>query len=494
MTLSNPLLNAHEDQRLEIRPWNELTVAALILLHMSWIVPWFYLISARILPAGEGKIFVIFSLIETSLYLVVRLGTFFHLKLRIRQGAFLVVLGLSWLGSWLALKTGPLDSTSFLTGSFGTILSDLGGRISHEMLLLIVVLFLSKLAMDMAREWNGPTTVFSSLRVSVIMLCVLGFVVGRNAEQIAVFSVYLFLGAGMVALVAARMASLERKRGGRQGAFDRRWLLAVSGLTIVLVGLASVVSSLVTGQVNRLSLALRSLLTAFLTIVSLPFTLLMYLLEPLIEALRNLTKNTKPYQVPDLNIPLNSTPVPGDNASSNGVVLATIGQVLVWAVFLFILFILVRRLGKWYASQIQAVQDERQSLLEAGGLWKMLLATLRGQYKKAVDSLTGLPHLGRRERLRAATRVRQIYADLMDLSKELGNPRPAAVTPLEFLPVIQDLLQEPAHDLDTITQAYLRVRYGVLPETIQEIQAVETAWVRVKTYAEQLLKQNSSMA
>jgi len=304
----------------------------------------------------------------------------------------------------------------------------------------------------------------------------------------------LFLGAGMIALVAARMAALERKRGGRQGAFDRRWLLAVTGLTVLLVGLATFVSSLLTGQVNRISAILRNIITAFFTLVSLPFTLLVYLLQPLIDAIQRLTKNAKPFQVAEPALPLVETPLAGEASSKGSAIWPVIGQVLVWVVFLFAVYLLLRRLGSWYISQIQTLQDERQSLIDAGGLWKMLLASLRGQFRRAADSLSGLPRFGRRERLRAAARVRQIYVDLMDLSTDLGAPRPAASTPSEFLPVIQKVFLDTPQDLVTITQAYLRVRYGVLPETIQEIQAVETAWQRVKTYGERLLKQNSSMA
>ena len=95
-------LISQEDGRLGFRPWNELTVAALILLHMSWVVPWFFLIAGASVSQPEARVFLTLCLVEASLYLLVRLGILLRLKLRIRQGVFLVGLGLCWLASWLA--------------------------------------------------------------------------------------------------------------------------------------------------------------------------------------------------------------------------------------------------------------------------------------------------------------------------------------------------------------------------------------------------------
>ena len=265
MSVLNLLSKPQDDQPLEIKPWNELTVAASIVIHMSWIVPWFYLITIPYKPPSEGRLLVVFCLVEAGVYLVVRLEAFFNLKLRIRQGSLLVALGLGWLAEWLVLKPGMAAASSVQMGSLGTMVGDLGGRLSYEILLLVVVLLFGMFAMDMAREWNSPGVVFNRLRLNVIMLCLFGLIAGQKAGELTVFSVYLFLGAGMIALVASRMASLERKRGDRQGAFDRRWLLAVVGLTVVMVGMASFVSNLVTGQMGRLLQALRAFFTAFIT-------------------------------------------------------------------------------------------------------------------------------------------------------------------------------------------------------------------------------------
>jgi hypothetical protein len=80
----------------------------------------------------------------------------------------------------------------------------------------------------------------------------------------------------------------------------------------------------------------------------------------------------------------------------------------------------------------------------------------------------------------AAARIRRIYAQLMDLAEKLGVSRPASQTPLEYLPRLQSLFPEESGNVSTITDAYLRIRYGELPELDEEVRKVTQAWKQVQ--------------
>ncbi|RMF45618.1 MAG: DUF4129 domain-containing protein, partial [Anaerolineae bacterium] len=84
------------------------------------------------------------------------------------------------------------------------------------------------------------------------------------------------------------------------------------------------------------------------------------------------------------------------------------------------------------------------------------------------------------QRRRAAERIRQVYAEFMDLCARHEVPRPPAVTPLEFIPLTETLLPTTQREVRLLTDAYLRVRYGQLPETQADVQAVEDAWSALK--------------
>jgi hypothetical protein len=87
------------------------------------------------------------------------------------------------------------------------------------------------------------------------------------------------------------------------------------------------------------------------------------------------------------------------------------------------------------------------------------------------------------QRLLAAAQVRRIYAQLMDLCGKLGYARPAALTPLEFLPTLKQVFPEGEAQANLITRAYMKVRYGELPETDAEVKEVKRAWNWLKSHA-----------
>jgi hypothetical protein len=130
------------------------------------------------------------------------------------------------------------------------------------------------------------------------------------------------------------------------------------------------------------------------------------------------------------------------------------------------------------------LEEERDALLDPRDLPHLILNNLR---QRAAQALAALSRLRPGERLRAAERIRRIYAELLDLSAKLGSPRPAASTPSEFIIVLQGIFSPLYNELNTITHAYLRVRYGELPETRQEVGDVEAAWDKIRVRGEEML-------
>ena len=130
---------------------------------------------------------------------------------------------------------------------------------------------------------------------------------------------------------------------------------------------------------------------------------------------------------------------------------------------------------------------EYQSLLDQEDLFGLLRSALRRGLGKVADGIGQIMHLRHAKRMLAAARIRRIYARLMDLSAKLNQPRPPSKTPLEFLPELEGIFPTLSMELGTITNAYLRVRYGELPETHQEVEIVETAWKRVRSYGQEKL-------
>jgi hypothetical protein len=131
--------------------------------------------------------------------------------------------------------------------------------------------------------------------------------------------------------------------------------------------------------------------------------------------------------------------------------------------------------------------DEEEGELEQTDLFSLIRAALRkamSRLRGEVEDWVGFHSL---RRVVAAARIRRIYASLLNLSARMNLVRSAAETPLEFLQKLQARLPNSEDDLQLITGAYLRVRYGEIPETDEEIQAVLTSWRRVRLAGERTL-------
>ena len=79
-----------------------------------------------------------------------------------------------------------------------------------------------------------------------------------------------------------------------------------------------------------------------------------------------------------------------------------------------------------------------------------------------------LERLGLLRQWRAAASIRRIYRLMCRAAAAAGYPRLEAETPNEYLPTLSQVWPENAAEARLITDAFIRVRYGELPETAEE--------------------------
>ncbi len=94
------------------------------------------------------------------------------------------------------------------------------------------------------------------------------------------------------------------------------------------------------------------------------------------------------------------------------------------------------------------------------------------------DSLLAkvLRRLGMLRNLKTAVSIRRIYQQMLQAADAAGFPRLESETPFEYLITLAQAW--PTHPTETrlITQAYVNVRYGEIPETQAELDAIFSAW------------------
>ncbi len=126
---------------------------------------------------------------------------------------------------------------------------------------------------------------------------------------------------------------------------------------------------------------------------------------------------------------------------------------------------------------------------------KNLVAAGNGRFGKILLDVTDrLPFVrARREKQsnrqsdwrnwRAAVSILKIYQQMIQIGHEAGYPRGASETPYEYLHTLLKLWPDRRQEVQLITRAYVKIRYGELPENKQEFEAIKAAWERVKETA-----------
>ena len=358
--------------------------------------------------------------------------------------------------------------------SFTTLGADLL-EFWHIFLLLLMILH----AVRLAREPLQVYTSRANFQLGLFLLLIYGLLFSWGKPAQAITTTYGFLFFGITAISAARISTLSENRGGRLPHLKLNWLLGILVTTAVIVGIAVLLGWFTTNIASEAVSTALTILFALLLVVGVvvfsPVLLLILLLGPsLMQLLDTLSRITLFADLMKFaKTTANQVGITQDWLEAAA---QTTKPVALFAALAGI-FVLVLLATAWRPWQRHLKAEETASTLPLRAALRfprLLLKRFSGR----------LPSGGR---ILAAARIRWVYAQLMDLASRLDHPRLPSATPLEFLPQLQDLFPGQEKLLDVITQAYLKVRYGELPETYEEVQNVLTGWEQIKTHGKQLL-------
>jgi hypothetical protein len=142
------------------------------------------------------------------------------------------------------------------------------------------------------------------------------------------------------------------------------------------------------------------------------------------------------------------------------------------AIFLIGLILLVTlALGR-------VVQLRRRAMAEGGVREPSPYLNMQPRLSSLADRVRSFLNIGGRRR--AAETIRHIYRRLCAVAAAYGYPRPPNQTPNEFLATLAQVWPNLLPESRVITEAYNRVRYGELPESKAEMDAIKAAWLAIQ--------------
>lgn len=130
--------------------------------------------------------------------------------------------------------------------------------------------------------------------------------------------------------------------------------------------------------------------------------------------------------------------------------------------------------GKRYNDDDTEYIDRREQV--KGGLRKAFTK----RFKRLGNTLGLVKRFGLGRDLFGALTIRWIYGRMERLGKKRGFPRRDAQTPYEYRQQLTDAFPGGESDINLITDAYVAIRYGEVPEDGQRLNNVRDAFERLK--------------
>ncbi len=466
---------------IRIRFWAELARLMLVAMELMLVSGWYSGLDTQ--QQGWGRVALVLGVVVMISHYLARLLNAVHISARGRRILFAAWIITAMLGSMklLIFPHQPVRLAELLTLPFIVVGPEQNASLGGFLHLLLVG-FLIWRGVVLAAAPVTVTQVQRSFQVGIVVLIFYGLSLGRAANA-GYGLVFAFLTIGILGMASVRMSVLSDLRGGRAGRFAPDWVLAIAGSALLLVGLGLLGGSLLHWPVAWLVKAftglVMGLLGVVLVVMAYPLLLLVQWIGP---AMQNLFANfpqiilfqqIEAWLEEMAKNPIHISPVLTEafNASRVGMRVLTLA-----AVFVIVLLLLrIRPLRR------RTETEEETSNVELRLAWPR-------RERQPRRGLAGIPGL---RRWLAAAHIRRIYGELMTLFARMQQPRPQALTPLEFLPHMQSALPEHIAELETITRAYIGIRYGQYPETHDEVQAVEQAWARVQSAGRRVIVQEN---
>lgn len=150
---------------------------------------------------------------------------------------------------------------------------------------------------------------------------------------------------------------------------------------------------------------------------------------------------------------------------------------------LIVLWLVVRSFRRWRRTYATA-GGVREAAVAEGNLAGDVANYLRDQWRRLRDAAD----VRRMLRLRNAGSIRAIYTNMLTLMAVARRPRELGQTPYEYEPVVTGALPTQHADVEAITDAYVRARYGEQDIDSAEFERLRDAWRRVRDEQHRLIQ------
>ena len=488
--MSDAVLSAGEQPQAS-RTWQVWTVAKQELLYLCWALMEIALLTpvaltfmgwARFWPPGQVALWLLLLMLLP--FNLVRFLSALHIKRKVQWRVVLGALLLTLLITWRILLFNPLAlfDFSWLADLFGNI-GESTSLWAQTLILFLLILFLWWRGLRLVQLHPEIHGVGLRLRAGVLIFVPIALL-PRSGGSVWSFMpfVLLYFLVGLTAVSLIRAEQVERERSGFAASLSPRWVSTIFVTSLLVVLAAALFAALLSGETLALILQWFSPLRAAIlagTVVALGtafylasplfalFNLFLTWLTNLLSAIFLGFSDSMGFEIP-VNLDAFNDILPTEEEAAEVVgftipaeATRTVTVLLMLAVVLLLSYVLTRRF-----KQPALSPNSGGPIRTTGG------GTLPGE---SIGQRL-LQRLGILRRWRTAASIRQLYQAMCNAAAAAGHTRSPSETPYEYLATLGEVWPDNQPEAHLITEAYVRVRYGEIPETEEELQEIRQAW------------------
>jgi len=489
MTLSRRVISENFLLYLRQAIWYELGLFSLLMMEMMWIFPWFCVITPTIQARGTIVSFISLFIFFLTITIANRILRTFGLRPLIHRLILIVLLllGIYSLSSILVYPGLGLSFTEIVRHTL----------ISFQNILELIPEGFIVILMSIYMWWRGIVisstatleirTTEKKFRLGILALAAYGIVFKDNRIDYLLWVLPFYFAFGLMAVTLSRTSSLGRGITTFRLPYTGKWFVGMALITII-----TIVAGLLTGQLLQSKLAyvvynfisenFTKLLKIFEVLLFPIVELAVYLAEKVMEFLSGLI-DPDAFQNFLNQMQGQATPeIPIEQGESTFRLPPEAIAAIVILLLLGLIILLVRRAQQQQRYGIPKIDDTGESISNPEKFGTRLRRLL-DQFRESIEIIQ---QFGIGRRMITATIIRRIYSLLLETAVNLGHPRHTAETPYEFQQKLFQVFPNHCEEIGIITDAYVCVRYGEIPEEDESIAEVQEAWASIETEARKL--------
>jgi hypothetical protein len=467
-----------------------------ILMNACWIAPWITLITGQFVKVSLNTVIEIGTVHLLASLLFVRWAL--HRQVhpsRIEARVILLMssaagLTVLFAPSWVQAHDGTGALT--LPDLFRTTAKTNGVPVG--LLIMFWALYVWRRGYRLSSGYITLVRASFGLRLGIVaFVWVLIFANFHLREEILSLVPIFFLF-GLLSSGLARANSLNLDRAGPGSALGRGWMISLFGIAVILTLGGYVAALWLTGMDMSLVAAALGIVARVL------FALVFLILAPalfLVNLVYNFFLTLLPDQATNSAADTGASGVKASHETvaswlttlaqiSSSVILAIVVLIVLITLLALIWFLLFAR------ERQDEYQDEKHETLGTGAVVGGLRQTLRDNWQRLASMLGVLRQFGLGRELFTALTIRRIYAHMEKLAGARGYPRTLSETPYEYQAELHQAFPDLRDDIQCITEAYIAVRYGEIPEDPGQLERVRAAWQRLAQSADPKAPPNKS--